>query len=73
MVIIHLLCVSESNSARAIGQGGVPLLLTMYADWHRMDTKNRHVNIRKAILSTLKHITNLREFNCSTKLAGNSN
>ena len=58
---ILILVFAESNSARAIGQGGVSLLLTMYVDWHRVDTKNRYINIRKAILSVLKHITILRE------------
>ena len=53
------LMLSESNSARAIGQGGVPVLLTMFFDWHRLDTKNRHLTLRKAVLHVLKHITNL--------------
>lgn len=53
--------VSESNGARAVGQGGVPVLLTMFYDWHRADNKNRHINLRKAILSVLKNLTNLRK------------
>ena len=54
-----MLYVSESNSARAIGYGGVPVLLQMYCDWHKLDTKNRHVSLRKSILNVLKHVTNL--------------
>ena len=51
--------VVESNSARAVGHGGVPVLLNMFYDWHRSDAKNRHVALRKAILNVLKHCTNL--------------
>ena len=52
---------TESNSARLIGMGGVPLLLTHHSDWHQADSKNRYINLRKAILNTLKNITNLSE------------
>jgi len=31
----------------------------MFSDWHKADGKNRHVNLRKAILNVLKHLTNL--------------
>ena len=55
--------VSESNAARAIGQGGVPVLLNAFYDWHRVDSKNRHVTLRKSVLSVLKNITNLRKYN----------
>ena len=52
---------TESNSARLIGMGGVPLLLTHHSDWHQADSKNRYISLRKAILNTLKNITNLSE------------
>ncbi|XP_013413553.1 cytosolic carboxypeptidase 1 isoform X1 [Lingula anatina] len=55
-----LLVKSKSNSARAIGHGGVPMLLNMFSDWHRGDSKNRHIALRKAVLNVLKHITNLK-------------
>ncbi|XP_076444257.1 cytosolic carboxypeptidase 1-like [Babylonia areolata] len=51
---------SKSNSARLVGMGGVPLLLTHHWDWHQADGKNRNVSLRKAILNTLKNITNLK-------------
>ncbi|XP_074650112.1 cytosolic carboxypeptidase 1-like isoform X2 [Tubulanus polymorphus] len=57
---LTMLVKSKSNSARAVGQGGVPILLTMFFEWHRSDTKNRHVNLRKAVLMVLKNITNLK-------------
>ena len=64
VIVVGFYCVlsnySESNAARATGQGGVAVLLNMFDDWHRVDTKNRHVSLRKAILTCLKHITNLR-------------
>lgn len=53
---------SKSNSARLIGMGGVPLLLTHHSEWHQADGKNRNINLRKAILNTLKNITNLSEY-----------
>ncbi|XP_070210608.1 cytosolic carboxypeptidase 1-like isoform X2 [Littorina saxatilis] len=51
---------SKSNSARLIGMGGVPLLLGHHSDWHQADAKNRNISLRKAILNTLKNITNLK-------------
>lgn len=51
---------SKSNSARLIGMGGVPMLLTHHSDWHQADSKNRNISLRKAILNTLKNITNLK-------------
>ncbi len=59
MYCLFMCMFSESNSARAVGQGGVPVLLNMFLDWHRCDSKNRHVTLRKAILQVLKHVTNL--------------
>ncbi|XP_033108379.1 cytosolic carboxypeptidase 1-like isoform X2 [Anneissia japonica] len=51
---------SKSNSARAIGQGGMTVLLSTYMEWHKGDTRQRHVNIRKGILVSLKHVTTLK-------------
>ncbi|XP_070542811.1 cytosolic carboxypeptidase 1-like isoform X3 [Ptychodera flava] len=51
---------SKSNSARAIGQGGMTILLTMAFDWHRSDTRNRHYNLRKSILIVIRNITSLK-------------
>ncbi|XP_071794248.1 cytosolic carboxypeptidase 1-like [Asterias amurensis] len=60
---IDILCTlvkSKSNAARAVGQGGVSMLLTMMCDWHKNDVRNRHVKIRKAILNTIKNVTALK-------------
>ncbi|KAJ8304681.1 hypothetical protein KUTeg_018264, partial [Tegillarca granosa] len=54
------LCFTGNNAARTIGGEHVPHLLGLYNDWHQMDTKHRHVGIRKGILNILKNITNLR-------------
>ncbi|PIK61389.1 putative cytosolic carboxypeptidase 1 [Apostichopus japonicus] len=57
-----LLTKSKSNSARALGQGGIAILLSLFYEWHRHDTRNRHIGIRKAILGVIKNITNLSEY-----------
>ena len=36
------------------------MLIGLYNDWHRFDSANRHINIRKSILGVLKQITNLK-------------
>ncbi|XP_005091886.1 cytosolic carboxypeptidase 1 isoform X2 [Aplysia californica] len=51
---------SKSNSARLIGMGGVPQLLTLHSEWQQMDTKHRNLSIRRAILLILRNITNLK-------------
>ena len=43
--------------------GGVALLIGLYNDWHRFDSANRHINIRKSVLGVLKQITNLKSGN----------
>ncbi|XP_077988802.1 cytosolic carboxypeptidase 1-like isoform X2 [Glandiceps talaboti] len=57
---LGLLVKSKSNSARAIGQGGMTTLLTMAFDWHRSDARNKHFNLRKSILVVVKNITMLK-------------
>lgn len=54
-------CCVESNAARAVGLGGVPVLLTMFSDWHKSDNRNRHIALRKSVLSVLKNVTNLSQ------------
>lgn len=61
-LFVVCLCSVESNSARLIGMGGVPLLLTHHTDWHNGDGKNRYISLRKAVLNTLKNITNLSQY-----------
>lgn len=58
--ILYNLTKSRNNAARTIGGDHVPQLLSLYQEWHQMDTKHRHVLIRKAILNILKNVTNLR-------------
>uniref|UniRef100_A0A8C7PW15 Cytosolic carboxypeptidase 1 n=1 Tax=Oncorhynchus mykiss TaxID=8022 RepID=A0A8C7PW15_ONCMY len=49
---------SKTNAQRAVVH--VPVLLYIYQDWHRNDTRHRHILIRKGILSCLKNITNIK-------------
>lgn len=58
--ILVLLVKRKSNAARVVNQGGVPVLVKQYFEWHRLDNKNNHVPIRKGILNVLKHVTNLK-------------
>nr|XP_060611864.1 cytosolic carboxypeptidase 4 [Anolis sagrei ordinatus] len=51
---------SKSNSRRAVNRGYVCQLLRLYQDWHRHDTSNHYVHIRRGLLLCLKHITNVR-------------
>lgn len=48
-----------SNSARLIGQGGVPFVLTCFTDWQRSDPRNRYVALRKSLLLVLRNVANL--------------
>ncbi|KAM8960582.1 cytosolic carboxypeptidase 1 [Pelodytes ibericus] len=51
---------SKTNSRKAVDRGYVQGLLTIYVDWHRHDTRHRHMLIRKGILQCLKNITNIK-------------
>uniref|UniRef100_A0A8C2DRI7 Cytosolic carboxypeptidase 1 n=1 Tax=Cyprinus carpio TaxID=7962 RepID=A0A8C2DRI7_CYPCA len=48
------------NARRAVDRGYLPTLLTIYQDWHRNDTRHRHVVIRKSILGCIKNLTNIK-------------
>jgi hypothetical protein len=61
MLLMWTHVLSGNNAARTIGGEHVPHLLALYHEWHQLDTKHRHVNLRKAILNILKNITNLRK------------
>ncbi|MGH0150559.1 UNVERIFIED_CONTAM: hypothetical protein FKN15_048253 [Acipenser sinensis] len=50
----------ETNARRAVDRGCVPTLLAIYQDWHRADTRHRHMLIRKGILGCIKNITNIK-------------
>ncbi|XP_053323241.1 cytosolic carboxypeptidase 1 isoform X2 [Spea bombifrons] len=51
---------SKTNARKAVDRGYVQGLLTIYLDWHRHDTRHRHMVIRKAILQCLKSVTNIK-------------
>uniref|UniRef100_A0A674D2W9 tubulin-glutamate carboxypeptidase n=1 Tax=Salmo trutta TaxID=8032 RepID=A0A674D2W9_SALTR len=51
---------TKTNARRAVDRAHVPVLLYIYQDWHRNDTRHRHMLIRKGILGCLKNITNIK-------------
>ncbi|XP_072006964.1 cytosolic carboxypeptidase 1 isoform X2 [Engystomops pustulosus] len=51
---------SKTNARKAVDRGYIQGLLTNYLDWHRHDTRHRHMLIRKGILLCLKSITNIK-------------
>uniref|UniRef100_A0A3Q1EY46 Cytosolic carboxypeptidase 1 n=1 Tax=Acanthochromis polyacanthus TaxID=80966 RepID=A0A3Q1EY46_9TELE len=51
---------SKTNARRAVDGGHVPVLLSLYLDWHRNDTRHRHMLIRKGLLVCLRNITNIK-------------
>ncbi|XP_019115458.2 cytosolic carboxypeptidase 1 isoform X3 [Larimichthys crocea] len=51
---------SKTNARRAVDGGHVTVLLALYLDWHRNDTRHRHMLIRKGLLVCLRNITNIK-------------
>lgn len=51
---------AETNARRAVDGGHVSVLLALYLDWHRNDTRHRHMLIRKGLLVCLRNITNIK-------------
>ncbi|XP_030273082.1 cytosolic carboxypeptidase 1 isoform X1 [Sparus aurata] len=51
---------SKTNARRAVDGGFVTVLLALYLDWHRNDTRHRHMLIRKGLLVSLRNITNIK-------------
>ncbi|KAM6931144.1 cytosolic carboxypeptidase 1 isoform 1-T1 [Xenentodon cancila] len=51
---------SKTNARRAVDGGHVPVLLALYLDWHRNDTRHRHMLIRKGLLVCLRNITYIK-------------
>ncbi|CAK6950520.1 cytosolic carboxypeptidase 1 [Scomber scombrus] len=51
---------SKTNARRAVDGGHVSALLALYLDWHRNDTRHRHMLIRKGLLVCLRNITNIK-------------
>uniref|UniRef100_A0A674N0P8 Cytosolic carboxypeptidase 1 n=1 Tax=Takifugu rubripes TaxID=31033 RepID=A0A674N0P8_TAKRU len=51
---------SKMNARRAVDGHQVPVILALYQDWHRNDTRHRHMLIRKGLLACLRNITNIK-------------
>ncbi|XP_041855883.1 cytosolic carboxypeptidase 1 isoform X1 [Melanotaenia boesemani] len=51
---------SKTNARRAVDGGHVTVLLALYLDWHRNDSRHRHMLIRKGLLVCLRNITNIK-------------
>ncbi|XP_067839264.1 cytosolic carboxypeptidase 1 isoform X4 [Heptranchias perlo] len=51
---------SKTNARRSVDRGYLPVLLTIYIDWHRHDARHRHMLIRKGILNCIKNITGIK-------------
>ena len=55
--LICTVCVIETNAVKVCGNSGVKFLVTMVSQWHRNDKDNRHIAIRRSLLTILKHTT----------------
>uniref|UniRef100_A0AAY4BLL5 Cytosolic carboxypeptidase 1 n=1 Tax=Denticeps clupeoides TaxID=299321 RepID=A0AAY4BLL5_9TELE len=51
---------SKMNARRSVERRHVSLLLATYLDWHRNDSRHRHMLIRKGILGCLKNLANIK-------------
>ncbi|XP_015704707.1 cytosolic carboxypeptidase 1 isoform X1 [Coturnix japonica] len=51
---------SKTNARRAVDRGYVHILLTIYVDWHRHDSRHRYMLIRKGVLQCIKSVTNIK-------------
>ncbi|KFM00644.1 Cytosolic carboxypeptidase 1, partial [Aptenodytes forsteri] len=51
---------SKTNARRAVDRGYVQVLLTIYVDWHRHDSRHRYMLIRKGVLQCIKSVTNVK-------------
>ncbi|KFQ67673.1 Cytosolic carboxypeptidase 1, partial [Phaethon lepturus] len=51
---------SKTNARRAVDRGYVQVLLTIYVDWHRHDSRHRYMLIRKGVLQCIKSVTNMK-------------
>ncbi|KAG7468180.1 hypothetical protein MATL_G00140060, partial [Megalops atlanticus] len=49
---------SKANSRWAVSKGYVSCLLKLYEDWHRKDTEDANIPVRRALLHCLHHVTN---------------
>uniref|UniRef100_A0A8B9D266 Cytosolic carboxypeptidase 1 n=1 Tax=Anser brachyrhynchus TaxID=132585 RepID=A0A8B9D266_9AVES len=44
----------------SVDRGYVHVLLTIYVDWHRHDSRHRYMLIRKGVLQCIKSVTNIK-------------
>ncbi|XP_009993764.1 PREDICTED: cytosolic carboxypeptidase 1 [Chaetura pelagica] len=51
---------SKTNGRRAVDRGYVQVLLRIYVDWHRHDSRHRYMLIRKGVLQCIKSVTNIK-------------
>ncbi|KFZ67004.1 Cytosolic carboxypeptidase 1, partial [Podiceps cristatus] len=51
---------SKTNARRAVDRGYVQVLLTIYVDWHRHDSRHRYMLIRKGVLQCIKSVTHIK-------------
>ncbi|XP_069737320.1 cytosolic carboxypeptidase 1 [Phaenicophaeus curvirostris] len=51
---------SKTNARRAVDRGYVQLLLTIYIDWHRHDSRHRYMLIRKGVLQCIRSVANIK-------------
>ncbi|NXH17885.1 CBPC1 carboxypeptidase, partial [Bucco capensis] len=51
---------SKTNARRAVERGYMQLLLRIYVDWHRHDSRHRYMLIRKGVLQCIKSVTNIK-------------
>uniref|UniRef100_A0AAY4BN15 Peptidase M14 domain-containing protein n=1 Tax=Denticeps clupeoides TaxID=299321 RepID=A0AAY4BN15_9TELE len=51
---------TKMNARRSVERRHVSLLLATYLDWHRNDSRHRHMLIRKGILGCLKNLANIK-------------
>ncbi|XP_049761860.1 cytosolic carboxypeptidase 4 isoform X3 [Elephas maximus indicus] len=58
--VLAALLKSKSNSRRAVNRGYVTSLLRLHQNWHSHDTAHTYVQIRRALLLCLKHVSTFR-------------
>jgi len=52
----------ETGAKKAVSQGVMAILLDMFQEWHKTDHRNRHLALRKSILSVIKVCIGFGEF-----------
>jgi hypothetical protein len=55
--VLATISLNKTNAVKVCGNGGVKYLVLMVLQWHRSDKDNRHIGIRRSLLTILKHAT----------------